>query len=251
MLLEDRTGVVTGGASGNGRAIALAFAEAGADVVIADLQESPREGGVPTHERIESETGARARFVECDVTEPAALEAAVDAASAFGGVDVMVNNAGVLQRTPFLDVTEDEYDRLMDVNARGVFFGAQAAARRMAEGDGGAIVNLASLAAMQGSPGLSVYSASKGAVRLLTYTLAGELGPEGIRVNAICPGPVDTVMATDDVPLATEEWAERNPLGRFGHAEDVADAAVFLASDRASYVNGETLLLDGGARNSK
>lgn len=254
-LLADEVAVVTGGASGIGREICLTFAEQGADVVVADVRATPRTGGTPTHERIVDETGADATYVECDVTEPAALESAVDAADAFGGVTCMVNNAGLFRSESFLDVTPAAYDELMGVNVRGTFFGAQAAARRMVDrGTGGTILNLSSVAGLTGSPTFATYCTSKGAVRLLTYALAAELGPQGIRVNAIHPGLVETALTTEDVPLVGSDlgagYLERVPSGRWGQPDDVAKAALYLASDLASYVNGASLVVDGGVTNA-
>ncbi len=249
-LLADRTAVVTGAASGLGREISLTFAEHGADVVAADVRETPREGGTPTHERIVADTDADATFVECDVTCVDDLERVVEAADAFGGVDVMVNNAGVSQITDFLDVTEDEYERLMDVNVKGTFFGAQVAARKMVEDGGGSIVNMSSSAGIRGTAASVEYCTSKGAVRLLTYALADRLGPEGVRVNALHPGTTKTEMTRSDLGIVEgddeDAYAETIPLGRFGDPTDVADAALFLASDRAGYVNGASLPVDGG-----
>ncbi|MCD2200928.1 SDR family oxidoreductase [Halobacterium sp. KA-4] len=251
-LLDGKVAVITGAASGNGRAIADAYAEEGADIVVADIQETPREGGEPTHQLVEDEYGVDTKFVECDVTDTDSLVGAVDAADEFGGIDIMVNNAGIFRQKDFVEVTEDEYEQMMDINVKGVFFGAQAAAKKMLDkGDGGAIINMSSVAGIIGQATFSVYHTTKGAVRLLTYSLADELGPEGIRVNAIHPGVIETEMTKDDVPIATQESAENTPMERLGQPEDVAGAALYLASDDlAGYVNGESLIVDGGQSNT-
>lgn len=253
-LLADEAAVVTGGSSGIGRAIARRFAAEGADVVVADVQESPREGDGPTHELIAEETDARTTFVECDVSNPAALEEAVEAADEFGGVTAMVNNAGIFHGEEFLEAEEAEFDRMMDVNVKGVYFGAQAAAKRMVEADGGSIVNLSSVAGLQGSAEFVTYCGTKGAVRLLTYAMAAKLGPEGVRVNTIHPGLIETSMTTDDYAIigteAEEGFLDAIPARRAGQPEDIADAAVYLASDLSSYVTGESLAVDGGMSNT-
>jgi len=247
-LLMEQVAVVTGGSSGIGRGIALAFAEHGADVIVADVRSEPREGGSPTHERIDEETDSQAAFVECDVTSRADLESAVDAAEEFGSVNVMVNNAGIFRTEEFLDVTEDEYDQLMDINAKGVFFGSQVAAERMIANDGGSIINMSSIQGMLGNGAYPTYSMSKGAVRLLTYSLAHGLGPQGVRVNAIHPGSIETALAAQGGvdEEAAAQFVQMIPQQRSGQPVDVAGAAVFLASDLAGYVNGESLVVDGG-----
>jgi NAD(P)-dependent dehydrogenase (short-subunit alcohol dehydrogenase family) len=251
-LLTDRVAVVTGGSSGIGRGIARGFAEHGTDaVVVADVREQPKEGGLPTHEVIEEETDASAVFVHCDVTDRTDLESAIDAAEAFGGLDVMVNNAGIWHTEEFFDVTEAEYRQLMDVNLKGAYFGSQIAAIRMAESDGGSIINISSIAGLFGNGGWPTYSASKGGMTTLTYSLAHKLGDWGIRVNAIHPGGVQTMIGGEPAdPEAAAERAEqftqKVPLGRYGQPEDIAGAAVFLASDLAGYVTGESLVVDGG-----
>lgn len=255
-MLADETAVVTGGASGNGRAIALTFAEEGADVVVADLEETPREGGTPTHERVREETDSDAKYVECDVSNVDDLAGMVDAAEEFGGVTVMVNNAGITESRSFLETTEEQYDALMDVNLKGVFFGAQAAAKSMVErGQGGSIINISSTSGLTGRPDGVAYCASKGGVRLLTYALAASLAPD-VRVNAIHPDVTETAMTKSDLDIvgspSGEAYVEQDILlGRAGKPEDVAGAALYLASDMASFVTGHSMVVDGGVMATK
>jgi NAD(P)-dependent dehydrogenase (short-subunit alcohol dehydrogenase family) len=242
--MAGRVAVITGGASGIGRATALALDRAGAAaIVVADLHETGRDGGVPTTELL----GCPSAFVACDMSDPAQLDAAVGAADGFGGIDVLANVAGIIVTGRFLDVTEADYDRQMDVNAKGTFFAMQAAARRMVVKGGGCIVNVSSVAGLGGSAIAPAYSASKGAVKLMTYAAAQALGPKGIRVNAVHPGMVDTEMARTDIGLADEAaLAAGVPLGRAATPEDVADAITFLCSDEARFISGTSLLVDGG-----
>ncbi len=212
-LLDGRVAVVTGGSSGIGRGIALRFAQEGASlVVIADLDEEPREGGDHTSALVRR-SGAQAEFVTCDVSCPADLSHAVAKAIEIGGhLDVMVNNAGIIGPTDFLTASQADFDAVMGVNVRGVYFGCQAAAHVMIPRKAGSIVNISSVGGIRGSSKFVAYSTSKGAVRLMTYSLGELLGPHGIRVNAIHPGVIDTQMNRVDTGSLTKAGAVSTSL---------------------------------------
>ena len=246
--------MVTGAGRGIGRAIALRLAMEGADVLVAELDAA---SGAETVRAVEAQ-GRRARFAGTDVARPEASRAAVAAAlEAFGRLDVLVNNAGVVRSRPLLDVTEADWDRTFSVNARGLFFCLQAAAREMAGRGGGSIINLASIAGRWGRPLLADYAASKAAVISITQSAALALAPRGVRVNAVCPGVVDTAMWAQ----IDREWGESVgarpgevlaarvagiPLGRIETPEDVAGLVAFLASDAAAYITGQAINVCGG-----
>ncbi|ANK76661.1 SDR family oxidoreductase [Ensifer adhaerens] len=248
-ILKNKVVIVTGASSGIGRAIAIRAAEHGAKaVIVADITEAPREGGRPTVEEIEA-IGSAARFVKTDVSKRADNDALVEASAEFGGVDVMVANAGITLRTDGADVPEDDYHRLLSINLDGPLFGAQAAARQMkANGKGGSIVLMASMGGISGAGITVAYSTSKGGVVLMAKSLADALGPDGIRVNAVAPGTIDTELlrTSPGIAEASEGFRKRTPLRRLGQPSEVGDAVAYLGSDLSSYVSGIALLVDGG-----
>jgi L-rhamnose 1-dehydrogenase len=248
-VLEGKVVVVTGAASGIGRAIAIGAARHGAKaVIVSDIEDRPREGGTKTISEIET-LGAPARFVRADVSRRQDNDALVEAAEAFGGVDVMVCNAGITAKSDGPDVTEEDYHRLISVNLDGTLFGAQAAARQMkAKGKAGSIVLMASMGGIAGAGITVAYSTSKGGVVLMAKALADALGPDGIRVNAICPGTIDThlLRTSPGIAEAAEGFRRRTPLRRLGKPSEIGDAVAWLGSDMASYVTGIALLVDGG-----
>ena len=249
-MLDDRIAIITGGSSGNGRAIANRFAENGARVIVADLTETGREGATPTADAINADRPGQARFVRCDVSRIDELEALVAEAESWGGLDIMVNNAGILIKEPILEATEDVFHRMVDVNVKSIYFGSQIAARAMAKRGRGVIINMCSIAGIRGTGGYSAYNLTKGAVRMLTFSLADELGPLGIRVNNVNPGIMRTQMNIEDDPVIGTETGEGYldliPARRWGEPGEVADACLFLASDLSQYVMGTSLIVDGG-----
>lgn len=249
-MLKNKIAIVTGGASGNGRAIAETFVRQGAKVIVADLDPVGREGGASVVDTINAEYADHARFVKCDVSKVDQLADLVEEAEAWGGLDIMINNAGILLKQPLIEATEDIFDKMVDVNVKSVYFGSQAAARVMIKRESGVIINMCSIAGMRGTSGFSHYNLTKGAVRLLTYSMADELGPLGIRVNNVNPGIMRTQMNIADDPVigttTGEGYLDMIPARRWGEPSEVADACVYLASDMAKYVMGTSLVVDGG-----
>jgi NAD(P)-dependent dehydrogenase (short-subunit alcohol dehydrogenase family) len=244
--LFGRRAIVSGAARGIGLAIASRLVDGGARVALADINAEGARGAA-------SELGNGCIGVGCDVRSTADVHAAVDAAvEAFGGLDVLVNNAGIEIAKPITELTDEEFGRLLDINVTGTFRFTKAVVPAMAASGGGAIVNLASVAGTAGGPLLSAYCASKGAVIRFTESAAIELRQAGIRVNAVCPGIVQTDMA--DRLAAPIEAIAPIPFdqlinlkqGRFGAPDEVAETVAFLASDDARFVNGSHYLIDGG-----
>ena len=244
--LAGKVAVVTGASRGIGRAIALGFAEAGADVAVAARSEDDLE---TLAKEIDS-LGRRALPVRTDVTSRDDIEALIDRTVAeLGGIDVLVNNAGGSNFTsPLVGLRPAGWDKLLRLNLDSVFHGTQLAAQRMLERGGGSIVQISSVAGIEGAPGLSPYSAAKGGVRLFSQAVAKELAGSGVRVNVIAPGwietPLNDWMTKDQGILQTIEGMI--PMGRIGQADEIVGAAIFLASDASSFVTGTTLVVDGG-----
>lgn len=245
-MLKDKVAVITGGSSGIGRSIALLFGQEGARLVIGDIREEPREGGKPIHQEI-IDQGGEAVFQKADVTKLDDLKVLMNkAVETYKSLDILVNSAGVFMMKPITEVSEEEYDRLMTINVKGTYFAAKFAAELMLKNNTkGSIINLSSIAGINGFGDMSTYCTSKGAITNLTRALAAELGPAGIRVNAINPGVIATKMTEVDVPIVGK-FTKAVPLGRDGKTEEIAACALFLASDTASFVNGINLPADGG-----
>jgi 3-oxoacyl-[acyl-carrier protein] reductase len=244
--LTGKVAVVTGAAQGIGAAIAKALAAAGAQVVVADVN---RAGADVVVEAIAS-TGGKALAVQGDVSKAAdAQEFAAAAVREFGRLDVLVNNAGIWDMVPFMDVTEEQYRRVTDVNFLGFLLTTQAALQHI--GEGGSIINISSNTTSMSPPNSTVYAGTKAAIEAITRVLANEVGSRQIRVNAILPGVTDTEgnRASGVIGSAVgDELLGRTPLGRIGRPEDIADVAVFLASDDSRWLTGERLLVSGGLR---
>lgn len=244
MRLKGKVAIVTGAAQGIGAKTAKVFAEEGAKVVVADYD---AEGGKETVEAIK-DTGAEAMFVQVDVSSLDAARDMVDeTVKEFGRLDILVNNAGVTADTLLTKMTEEQWDKVIDVNLKGVFNCSKPATDQMLDQDsGGVILNASSVVGLYGNVGQTNYAATKFGVIGLTKTWSKELAPKGIRVNAVAPGFVKTPM-TDDVPdKILDKMAKQTPLKRLGDPEDIAKAYLYLASDEAKYVNGEVLSVDGG-----
>jgi NAD(P)-dependent dehydrogenase (short-subunit alcohol dehydrogenase family) len=258
--LDGKVAVVTGSSSGNGRAIALALAAEGATVVCSDIRREARAGGyekdstVSTDELITANGGSSSYF-DTDAGDYSSMEALISSAvERHGRVDVMVNNAGIFTKlNTIVDETEDEFDLTMRVNAKSVWLGSKFAIRQMLtqepiNGSRGRVVNIASIGGLVGLAAEPAYCAAKGAVANLTRQLAVDFGPERINVNAICPGFLSTAMVRPflEDPEVNKALHDKSPWPELGTAEDVANAAVFLASDDARWATGSLLAIDGG-----
>lgn len=253
MRLKNKTVVVTGGASGIGRAIAILFADEGANVVIGDITEEVKEGGEPTAQFIVAEGGA-ARFVPCNVARWADIDKLVaTAVGTFGSLDIMVNNAATRGGgTKLLETTEQDWDNVMAVNAKGVFFGCKRAVQQMltqpVHGDArGRIVNISSQHGMVCAPGKLAYGVGKSTVVYMTRQIAVDYADDHIVCNAVAPGRILTGKALGGPGSDPLEYSiMRTPMPRLGRPTDVATAALFLASEEATYITGHNLMVDGG-----
>ena len=249
MKLDGRSAIVTGAAGGIGYAIAERFLDEGAKVIVADVDQKRGELAVRQLDQI-----GDVRFVRADMGIGADIENLVAAAiGAFGGIDILVNNAGIVHGADFLDIQEEDFDRVLNVNLKGSFLAGQAVARRMVErvkngGRPGAIINMSSVNAVFAIANQVPYSISKGGVNQLTKVMALSLAPYGIRVNAIGPGSImtDMLASVNADPTARNRILSRTPMGRIGEPAEIAAIAAFLVSDDASYITGQTIYADGG-----
>jgi NAD(P)-dependent dehydrogenase (short-subunit alcohol dehydrogenase family) len=249
MRLQDRVALITGGTSGIGEATAILFAQEGASVAITGRDE--KRGHAVTARILQS--GGKAIFVRTDVRKSAECRRAVDETlRAFGRLDILFNNAGVFYPHNILDCSEEEWDLQIDINLKGTFLMSKFALSGMIERGSGVIINNSSGWGIVGGDKAVAYCASKGGVVLLTKAMAIDHGPQGIRVNCICPGDVDTPMLPEDARMRGLKWEDylagcaNRPLGRIGTVDEIAKAALFLASDDSSFMTGTALVVDGG-----
>ncbi|MFD3557058.1 SDR family NAD(P)-dependent oxidoreductase [Streptomyces goshikiensis] len=245
-MFKDRVVVVTGAASGIGKQTAIEFARQAAQVVVADIDE--RHGAAVVADM--KNDGLDAIFVRTDLTSEADCENLIAAATdTFGRLDVLVNNAGIEISTPLHEMSEQEWDKLVDTNLKSMFLCSKHALRHMIGAKDGAIVNVCSVSGLVAWPGIAAYNATKGGVMMLTKSLAVDYAPYGIRANCVCPSIIDTPMTDTSIgndASVKEEKAKLNPIGRLGTPEDVANAILFLASEKSSFITGAALTVDGG-----
>jgi NAD(P)-dependent dehydrogenase (short-subunit alcohol dehydrogenase family) len=249
MRLENKVIFVTGGGSGMGRVAAEAFCREGAKVAVADLTE---DAGRQAADAAKA-AGGDAFFVRCDVSKESDVRDAIAATvERFGRLDVLYNNAGIMmeQDRSVVDTDESVWDKTLGVNVKGIYFCCKYGIPEMVKGGGGSIINIASFVALLGcSVPQDAYTASKGAVIALTKSLAVQFGPQGVRTNAVCPGPIETPLMTEWLlsdPEAKRIRLARNPTGRFGRPEDIVNAGIYLASDESTWTNGAEIVIDGG-----
>ncbi|MDI4646877.1 SDR family NAD(P)-dependent oxidoreductase [Cohnella hashimotonis] len=243
--LENKVAIITGAAGGMGKADALLFAQEGAKVAITDLQEEKLQEVV---KEIEASGGTAIGFKHNVASEEDWSRIVAEVVKAFGKIDILVNNAGISNATPFLEMTAESWDKTMSINVSSVFYGQKHVIPHMIEAGGGSIVNISSIAGLTGGSGAGPYTASKGAVRMLTKATAVDYAQFGIRANSVHPGYIETPMTAglfnDD---RMTQWAlSQTPLQRLGKPEDIARGVLFLASDESSYITGVELPIDGG-----
>ena len=240
---DGKVALVTGGSSGIGKATALAFARAGANVVIASRRVT--EGEQTVHEICER--GGDAIFVKTDVSKASEVEGLMNQTTEFyGRLDYACNNAGTFVMGQLFELSEEEWDRTINANLKGIWLSLKYQIPIMLQQKRGVIINMASMSAIIGNPGVSIYSASKGGVVALTQSAAIEYAASGIRINAISPGVISTPMVDDIPPPLLEDIQSKHPIGRLGKPEEIANAVVWLCSDKASFVTGHNMVIDGG-----
>lgn len=247
MLLENKVAIVTGGSRGIGYATVEAFLQEGATVVLCASRQETADKAVNALK--EANADAKVEGIFPNLSDYEAVKAAFDdVVKKYGGIDILVNNAGVSESTPFTEYTEETFEKVMDLNIKGVFNCSKAASEHMIAAGSGVILNTSSMVSQYGQPAGIAYPTSKFAVNGFTLSLARELGPKGIRVNAVAPGITYTDMMRKVPKEVIDPMIAQIPLRRMGQPEDIANAFVFLASDRASYISGEVLHVDGLAR---
>jgi NAD(P)-dependent dehydrogenase (short-subunit alcohol dehydrogenase family) len=248
--LTERVALVTGASSGIGNAIAAALGREGAAVVVADIRREPKlEGTKSVFEKLD-QVEASNQFVETNITDQAAIETAVDTTiEEFGGLDILVNNAGIYYQYETHETPVEDWDETIGVNLRGSFLMSKAAMPALQESDHAKIINLSSILGLVGAENSTAYCASKGGVSNLTRSMALDYAEEEININALAPGIISTAQNAEwreNDPDLVQEWNERTPWPRFGTPEDIADAAVFLASDESDFITGHIMSVDGG-----